>query len=44
MNAVRAEYFERSPPISTCFRAEVHASRFAYRDRGHSFGQKRQGC
>ncbi len=23
MNAVRAEYFERSPPISTCFRAEV---------------------
>ncbi len=23
MNAVRAEYFKRSPPISTCFRAEV---------------------
>lgn len=23
MNAVRAEYFKKSPPISTCFRAEV---------------------
>ncbi len=23
MNAVRAEYFKRDPPISTCFRAEV---------------------
>lgn len=23
MNAVRAEYFAREPPISTCFRAEV---------------------
>lgn len=23
MNAVRAEYFKNSPPISTCFRAEV---------------------
>lgn len=23
MNAVRAEYFRRDPPISTCFRAEV---------------------
>jgi 2-iminobutanoate/2-iminopropanoate deaminase len=23
MNAVRAEYFKREPPISTCFRAEV---------------------
>jgi 2-iminobutanoate/2-iminopropanoate deaminase len=23
MNAVRAEYFQKEPPISTCFRAEV---------------------
>jgi len=23
MNAVRAEYFKKDPPISTCFRAEV---------------------
>src|SRR4051812_7367388 len=23
MNAVRAEYFKKEPPISTCFRAEV---------------------
>jgi 2-iminobutanoate/2-iminopropanoate deaminase len=23
MNAIRAEYFPRDPPISTCFRAEV---------------------
>jgi enamine deaminase RidA (YjgF/YER057c/UK114 family) len=23
MNAVRAEYFHKEPPISTCFRAEV---------------------
>jgi enamine deaminase RidA (YjgF/YER057c/UK114 family) len=26
MNAVRAEYFSKEPPISTCFRAEVMRS------------------
>lgn len=26
MNAVRAEYFKKDPPISTCFRAEVMRS------------------
>ncbi len=26
MNAVRAEYFKKEPPISTCFRAEVMRS------------------
>jgi enamine deaminase RidA (YjgF/YER057c/UK114 family) len=26
MNAVRAEYFQKEPPISTCFRAEVMRS------------------
>jgi endoribonuclease L-PSP len=30
MNAVRAEYFRKQPPISTCFRAKVMRHMFGW--------------